>query len=455
MKNIYNKLSLVAISGILIGLKLKYKKQLTFVDEIRSRYNNKVGKVINVGVGGKVEGFSTEVDGVWTGIDIDCIRLIVFAILFGDAKDVIELGTFESIDKYINYIQTTSVNRFEKLQSQEIDILIANTTITLARNNDYNLISPFINYFDSQGIAIRTDTFKIIASDCTLSELGFADNKINEITNHYNSKTKINEITEQEVLQLIIQGTDIHRFLEIYLETFQTHQTKFMMKKGTTSLNNLRKVIIKTKSYEQSMDYLIEFGLNENDTDNRYLVDELSKVENRIMDNITDQYDGDDYNLIIDNSDQHYILSSDKSQLKQYEHTNYGTINRSPYYTMKNSISSEPLGIYVRDSDLDLYLMIRELYQVINLIDTNDSASLSIEWNRGGVSDVAFKLSKDSVNYVLIENLIQYLSLIKLDPKDDDKSGYYRCLCAYDFLTDEQKLYHKFTGSPQGRKMNI
>ena len=79
-------------------------------------------------------------DGVWEGIDVDVCRAVAAAI-FGDASKV-------------EYVPTTSKNRFTVLQSGEIDILSRNTTWTLQRDVELGLEFVGVNYYDGQGFMV-------------------------------------------------------------------------------------------------------------------------------------------------------------------------------------------------------------------------------------------------------------------------------------------------------------
>ena len=82
-------------------------------------------------------------DGVWEGIDVDVCRAVAAAI-FGDASKV-------------EYVPTTSKNRFTVIQSGEIDMLSRNTTWTLQRDVELGLEFVGVNYYDGQGFMVRKD----------------------------------------------------------------------------------------------------------------------------------------------------------------------------------------------------------------------------------------------------------------------------------------------------------
>ena len=57
----------------------------------------------------------------------------------------------------IEWIPASSQDRFEKLASEEIDVLIRTTTWTTSRDADLNADFAGINFYDGQGILIRGD----------------------------------------------------------------------------------------------------------------------------------------------------------------------------------------------------------------------------------------------------------------------------------------------------------
>src|SRR5690606_40308569 len=79
--------------------------------------------------------------GQCTGIDV-AVRRGIAAMVFGDAT------------KHKTTPVTTQ-QRFTALQSGEIDVLTRNTTATMTRDTTLGLMSPGINYYDSQGILVR------------------------------------------------------------------------------------------------------------------------------------------------------------------------------------------------------------------------------------------------------------------------------------------------------------
>ena len=82
--------------------------------------------------------------GVRSGLDIEYCRAIAAAIGLNPDTD-------------IEYILSTGSNRFDLLASGTIDVLIRTTTWTTQRDADLNADFAGINFYDGQGIIIRSD----------------------------------------------------------------------------------------------------------------------------------------------------------------------------------------------------------------------------------------------------------------------------------------------------------
>ncbi|MEO3470383.1 amino acid ABC transporter substrate-binding protein [Roseomonas sp. CAU 1739] len=79
--------------------------------------------------------------GEFHGLDVDMCRAVAVAIL-GDATKV-------------RFVPNTTVQRFPMLQSGEIDLLVRNTTISMARETQLGLAFAGINFYDGQGFMVR------------------------------------------------------------------------------------------------------------------------------------------------------------------------------------------------------------------------------------------------------------------------------------------------------------
>ena len=87
-----------------------------------------------------------DADGVRSGLDIEYCRAVAAAIGLNP-------------DTQIEYILASAGDRFEKLASGEIDVLIRTTTWTTSRDVLLNADFAGMNFFDGQGILIRGDAF--------------------------------------------------------------------------------------------------------------------------------------------------------------------------------------------------------------------------------------------------------------------------------------------------------
>ena len=91
-------------------------------------------------------GYLDSATGVRSGLDISYCRAIAAAIGLDPMTGV-------------EYIPASSQDRFEKLASGEIDVLVRTTTWTTSRDADLNADFAGMNFFDGQGILIRGDAF--------------------------------------------------------------------------------------------------------------------------------------------------------------------------------------------------------------------------------------------------------------------------------------------------------
>lgn len=89
--------------------------------------------------------------GNWTGFDVDFCRAVSAAI-FGDGEAV-------------TFIALTAKQRFDALQSGEIDLLSRNTTWTFSRDAKLKLSFAGTSYFDGQGFLIPKRTLIETALD--------------------------------------------------------------------------------------------------------------------------------------------------------------------------------------------------------------------------------------------------------------------------------------------------
>ena len=100
---------------------------------------------IKCGVSTGIPGFSNpDSQGRWTGLDVDVCRAVAAAV-FGSADRV-------------RYIPLTPADRFNALQSGEVDILSRVTTWTYSRDTAMGIIFAGVAFYDGQGFMVRRDS---------------------------------------------------------------------------------------------------------------------------------------------------------------------------------------------------------------------------------------------------------------------------------------------------------
>lgn len=115
------------------------------LDDIKSR------GMLRCGVSEGIPGFSAQTaDGVWQGLDIDFCRAVAAAALGDPAK--------------VKFVPLKSTGRFPALASKQIDLLLRNTTWTLAREALLNAQFPGVLFYDGQGFMVpRSANIKSLA----------------------------------------------------------------------------------------------------------------------------------------------------------------------------------------------------------------------------------------------------------------------------------------------------
>ena len=107
----------------------------TTLDDIKMR------GVVTCGVSEGVPGFSSQdADAAWTGLDVDFCRALAAAVL-GDAGKV-------------KILSTSPENRFKELTAGSVDVLTRNTSWTMQREVELNVVFPGVLYFDGQSFMV-------------------------------------------------------------------------------------------------------------------------------------------------------------------------------------------------------------------------------------------------------------------------------------------------------------
>ena len=96
-------------------------------------------------------GYLDAATGVRSGLDISYCRAVAAALGLDP-------------DTGVEYIPASGSDRFEKLSSGTIDVLIRTTTWTTSRDASLNADFAGMNFFDGQGILIREDRFAAAAA---------------------------------------------------------------------------------------------------------------------------------------------------------------------------------------------------------------------------------------------------------------------------------------------------
>jgi general L-amino acid transport system substrate-binding protein len=119
------------------------------------------------GVSQGIAGFSIKDDkGEWTGFDVDFCRALAAAIFNDPSK--------------VEYVPLTASERFDALKDKKVDVLSRNSTWTLGREEDANLVFAGVTYYDGQAFlapksrnaasALELDGSKVCVQKGTTSE---------------------------------------------------------------------------------------------------------------------------------------------------------------------------------------------------------------------------------------------------------------------------------------------
>ncbi|RBP17681.1 amino acid ABC transporter substrate-binding protein (PAAT family) [Roseiarcus fermentans] len=94
------------------------------------------GKLV-CGVSQGIAGFSIKDDkGEWSGFDVDFCRALAAAIFNDPSK--------------VEFVPLTAAERFDALKDKKIDVLSRNSTWTLGREEDSNVVFAGVTYYDGQ-----------------------------------------------------------------------------------------------------------------------------------------------------------------------------------------------------------------------------------------------------------------------------------------------------------------
>jgi len=127
---------------------------------------------LNCGVSQGLAGFSIKDDkGQWSGFDVDFCRALAAAIFNDPSK--------------VQFVPLSASERFDALKNKQIDVLSRNSTWTLGRENDSDIVFVGVNYYDGQAFlvpksrnltgALELEGSKVCIQKGTTSEPNAAD----------------------------------------------------------------------------------------------------------------------------------------------------------------------------------------------------------------------------------------------------------------------------------------
>jgi len=126
----------IAVGFLLVAAATAASAAQSTLDVVRAR-----GELV-CGVNPGLAGFAIpDAQGNWTGFDVGYCRAIAAAI-FGDATRV-------------SFVPLSARDRFEALREGDVDVLLRNSTATMARDTMLELDFPAVNYYDGQGFLVR------------------------------------------------------------------------------------------------------------------------------------------------------------------------------------------------------------------------------------------------------------------------------------------------------------
>ena len=96
---------------------------------------------------GNTPGFSNlELDGSYTGFDVEYCKAVAAAVFGEGGSDKVE------------YTVVTSTDRFNQLADGTYDLMSRTTTWTLERDTNLDIIFAPTTFYDGQGMMVRTDS---------------------------------------------------------------------------------------------------------------------------------------------------------------------------------------------------------------------------------------------------------------------------------------------------------
>ena len=161
------------------------------LEDVRSR------GMLRCGVNGELPGLSHKApDGAWSGIDVDFCRAVAAAVL----------GRADKVE----FVPTSTATRFDVLRQGEVDLLARNTTWTLTRDIDLEVMFVATLYYDGQGFMVKRDT-------STLSALELSRHKVCALADTTGPENARRYFTRHQMILELTEYPDIKAATEAYL----------------------------------------------------------------------------------------------------------------------------------------------------------------------------------------------------------------------------------------------
>src|SRR4029453_5818400 len=137
------KITLAMAIGLAVTLAGQRVDAGPVLDGVKAR-----GQVV-CGLGAPTAGFmQIDRQGKWAGLAVDICRAVPPPLLADPSKE--------------KYVSLAAAQRFPALQAGEIDLLVSNSTYTLARDAGQGVDFTGIYYYDGQGFLVKRSAAKAI-----------------------------------------------------------------------------------------------------------------------------------------------------------------------------------------------------------------------------------------------------------------------------------------------------
>ena len=446
--NSYRELLLLLVSFGSFTFNIYDRFKLSTSETLRTI--KKRGYII-CGINGELDSFSIYDDMTETfrGYDIDCCAIvasIIFMTEITNSKDPDKFMFSNILKKYVKFYRTSTKNRFEVLVDKEVDILIRNTTITTSRNNDYNIMCPFVNYYDGGTLAICSAEYIKIFGDEPLFEI------IDVTVDKFDCRKTSN-------IRLLVAYYEAN-----YAEEYETLDdmikskitiNDMLSKNEDVTLDLIHEFIIPTTKYyrvlEKCEEHFLKILIKENTTTHNAITNLLdnilvstSKYDYVIVDNSTTTL-GELY-VVLSNMKQLPLMAADRSKLQIFVNKGIRFNSKYKYAICCDDYSSEPLGLYLRDDSIVIGKIIQSVFNILIAYDLDKlSLNKSKSWMEGGTKDITLILQNSNVENINMDYIFNMFNLNGFTTFDDFLSRHFDR-----YLVDEQKRKQKESLIPIG-----